>query len=187
MFQKIILLCSFALMIFACGNETATQPAETVTTPTEEPNKSTVVPPAKPVDENDIMGRMAFGIKTLQEQYDRSSADMRSLGKVTVSVDERGNFSIKNEVDGVVKETKVNLRDLDTGPAAFRLIPDTEEGEYPGLLIQTIRNAQKVEHLENGNVRQRTSELQIFMMDRDAIEAITPAILQTIRLAKTIK
>lgn len=187
MIQKIILLSSLTLLLIACGDDTTTKTVQQVSTPVTPPKKSSILPPAKPVDENDIMGRMAFGIKTLQEQYDRSSADMRNIGKVTVAVDERGNFSIKNEVNGEIRETKVNLRDLDTGPGAFRLIPDNGDGERPGLLIQTLQNAQKVEHLVNGKVRQRNSELQIFMTDRAAIEAITPAILQTIRLAKTIK
>lgn len=187
MFQKIILFSSLALLLISCGGEANSAASAQADTPTKPVKNRDSRVPMNAVDEDDIMGRMAFGIKTLQEEFDRSSANMRSLGKVTVSVDERANFVIKNEVNGEVKETRVNLRDLDTNQGAFRLIPDTQEGEAPGLLIQTIQNKQKVEHLVDGKVRQRNSEIQIFMMDRTAIERITPAILQTIRLAKTIE
>jgi hypothetical protein len=175
--------------LVACGSETTTQNEPKKATPekTLSEKKPDMRVPTTAVDETDIVGRMAFGMRTLQEQYDRSSGDMPALGKVTVNLDERANLSIKNEINGEIKETKINLRDLDTAQGAFRLLPDSGDGDYPGLLIQTIRNAQKVEHLVNGKVRQRNSELQIFMTDREAIEAITPAILQTIRLAKTIK
>lgn len=188
MFQKIILFSSIVLLLIACGGETAstTTPAQADTASKVTKNGDSRIP-KKAVDETDLMGRMAFGIKTIQEEYDRSSANMRSIGKVTVSVDERANFVIRNEVNGEVKETKVNLRDLDTNQGAFRLIPDAEEGDAPGLLIQTIQNKQKVEHSVDGKVRQRNSELQIFMMDRDAIGRVAPALLQTIRLAKTIE
>jgi len=191
MFQKVILLSSIVLLLVACGGEidsntTPKTSAQAEPTPKSTEGRDKRIPKSA-VDETDIMGRMAFGIKTLQEEYDRSSANMRSIGKVTVSVDERANFVIRNEVNGEVKETKVNLRDLDTGQGAFRLLPNEEEGDAPGLLIQTVGNKQKVEHLVDGKVRQRNSELQIFMMDRMAIERITPAILQTIRLAKTIE
>lgn len=173
----------------ACGDDTVTQtkPKKEASIPAVPKKQPDLRTPYNAVDENDIVGRMAFGMKTLQEQYDRSSGDMRTLGKMTVDLDDRANLTIKNEINGEVKETKVNLRDLDVGQGAFRLIPDNGDGDYPGLLIQTVNNAQKVEHLVDGKVRQRNSELQIFMTDRDAIEAITPAMLQTIRLAKTIK
>lgn len=186
MFQKIILLSSLAILLAGCQTETSVKEPNVSQVPSTSDNSNKRIHETA-VDENDLMGRMAFGIRTLQEEYDRSSASMPSLGKVTVSVDERGNFTIRNEVNGEIRETKVNLRDLDSEQGGFRLLADGEVTEYPGLLVQTVRNAQKVEHLVDGKIRQKNSELQIFMVDRPAIERITPALLQTVRLAKTIQ
>jgi len=193
MLQKIILFIVVAIIFAACVNEP--QPsAETPKTPQKESSAvvetasgKKMVLPDKPVGEDDLMGRMAFGIRTLQEEFDRSSADMQMIGNVKVVIDEQANLLIQNEVNGSLKEMKVNLNDLETGQGGFQLLPDQEEGEYPGLLIHTKQNAQKVAYYVDGKLRQRSGELQLFMVDRSAIERITPAMLQTIRIAQKLQ
>lgn len=186
MLQKIFFFVIFAIVFQACKDDTATNSAKpkegSAVVQTESGRK--VVLPSKPVDETDILGRMEFGMRTLQEEFDRSSADMPTIGNVKVSIDEEANLTIKNEVDGVVRMTKVNLKDLETAQGGFQLMPDEQEGEYPGLLIHTKQNARKVAYYVDGKLRQRSGELQLYLVDRAAIERITPAMLQTVIIAQ---
>jgi len=136
------------------------------------------------IDEDDMFGRISSGIYTVDAEFDKSENLMPDLGKVKVTIDENCLLVIKNERDGNIFETRVNLKDLDTKSGSIRLLPDREEGSFPGISFSTINQEAVVEVIKNGEVITKDNALEIHLATREGIEKIAPALLQTIRLCK---
>ncbi|MCB0704658.1 MAG: hypothetical protein KDC34_05085 [Saprospiraceae bacterium] len=127
------------------------------------------------LDEGDTVGRIMSSIKPIQEEFARSEPQMPELVDVEVSIDGNCNLKIVNHATGNI-ETRVNLKQLDSN--GFSLIPDNDPGEFPGLQVSTIDQASVVEIYRNGELITRNNELVIKLVDRAAIERITPVLLQ---------
>lgn len=138
---------------------------------------------AKAVDESDISGRLQATVTVLQEEYTRSEAVMKGLKKVKVEVNGDCVLSISNAANGEV--TRVSLKDLDR--QGFSLIPDLNEGDFPGLRIQTIGLKEVVELYKGGDLALKKSELVIYLADRPAIERITPYMLQALNICQGVQ
>jgi len=120
----------------------------------------------------------------LQEEFARSEEFMPGLKDVKVSIGADCILSISNRAFG--KEiTRVNLKDLD--PGGFSLIPDVNEGDFPGLRIRTKDGAPAVEVLKNGVLINQKTELVLFLADRPAIERITPYMLQAMNICQGVQ
>ena len=137
--------------------------------------------------EDDYIGRMEKGLSTLRQYYQLSEEAMPDLGKITIDLTEKLDLTIINELNGDVIETKVNLLNLNTADGGFRLIPDKNLGDFPGLRVKTINDEPLVLVYKNGKLVNKNNELVIFLKDRESIEKITPAVLQTLRVAKEMK
>ena len=156
----------------------------TTAEPAEKP-KPKVPLPATPVDENDIAGRLLFGIRTLEQEFDRSSADMADIGKVRLKIEQNGMSNMINTLsDGTVYETKFDIKSLNIGNDGMRLVAESSDQPYPGVQIYTERRVQSVEYYKDGKLLKKSPSLDIFMVDREAIQKIVPAMVQTIRIAK---
>jgi hypothetical protein len=183
--RNILALLVIAFLISCTNNQSNEESTSTVEntspkTPMDELR-------AEAIPEEDVMGRILQGLEVIQLEYDRSAVGMADLGKVTIDADFDCILTIKNELDGVVYETKVNMNDLDTEQGGFRLIPDHAPGDFPGLRISTKSDAEAVQILKDGKEMTRDNQLLFYMIDRQAIEKITPAILQTIRICQNEK
>lgn len=182
--HKLSILLFIPLLTIACNENNTTQNTPpTNQTPIEpiEKLRDTAIP------EEDIIGRIDQGLATVQTEYDRSVGSMPDLGKVTIESDFDCVLTIRNEKDGTVYETKVDMNDLNTEQGGFRLIPDHAAGDFPGLRISTKNDAPKVVILKDGKEMTKDNQLVIYLADRPAIEKITPAILQTIRICQNEK
>ncbi len=169
------------LLIIACNGDTPEAPQAPETPPPPKPYenlRSIAIP------EEDIMSRIELGLNTLQYEYDQSAPSMPDLGKMTVLVDEACNLTIRNEKNGDVYETKVNMHDLNIEQGGMRLIPDQQPGEFPGLRIKTINDIPVVSILKNGKEITYDNELVIYLANRKSIEKVTPAMVQTIRICQ---
>lgn len=180
-FTSTLIILSFCVL-FACNEKTGSGENKATPPPAQQSPYENLRSQAIP--EEDIMSRIELGLNTLQVEYDNSVASMPDLGKVTVEVDESCNLNIKNEKDGVVYETKVNMKDLNTEQGGMRLIPDDEPGEFPGLRVKVINDEAKVSVLKDGVEMTKNNELVIYLATRKSIEKVTPAILQTLRICK---
>lgn len=138
---------------------------------------------AQAVDESDILGRLQPTARVLQEEYTRSEAVMEGLKKVKVEVGGDCVLSISNAATGEL--TRVSLKDLDR--QGFSLIPDLNEGDFPGLRIQTTGLKEAVELYKGGDLVLRKNELVIFLADRPAIERVTPYMLQALNICQGVQ
>ncbi|MBK7407703.1 MAG: hypothetical protein IPJ40_06235 [Saprospirales bacterium] len=100
---------------------------------------------AQAVDENDIYGRLRATVSILQDEFSRSEAAMPGLKKVSVEIDANCLLTISNKAFGD-EMTRVNLQALD--PNGFSLIPDLNEGDFPGLRVRTLGGKPAVELLK---------------------------------------
>ena len=121
---------------------------------------------------------------TWMAQSGKNVYDSSFTSQITWRILDWGRPHVSRLTLTLLKLLLVNLKDLETAQGSFQLLPDEQEGEYPGLLIHTKQNAKKVAYYVDGKLRQRAGELQIYMIDRDAIGRITPALLQTINIAQ---
>ena len=135
----------------------------------------------KAVSEDDLLGRLRSSLIPVQEEFARSENSMPQLSGVEVSVDENCQLTILNKAEGEIA-TKVNLGQLNT--EGFSLIPDMTEDEFPGVRVSTLDEAAVVEIYRNGELLQKNNELVIHLVDRPAIERITPVILQMIMICQ---
>jgi hypothetical protein len=133
------------------------------------------------VSQGDFQGRLQTGINVLQQKYNDSEGQMPGIKSVEVTIDENCMLTISNQADGG-SMVKVDLHKLDKD--GFSLIPDRNEGEYPGLRIRTIGDEAAVAYYEGGQLKEMKDELVIFLADRDKVGQITPAILQTVNLCQ---
>ncbi|MDF1867543.1 MAG: hypothetical protein P1U70_22185 [Saprospiraceae bacterium] len=184
--SRFLFSLAFFLTFWACSNP------ESNTTNSSTPINTQAQTPLdelkqRAIPEEDIMGRILQGLEAIQLEYDRSSTIMADLGKITVDADFDCILTIKNEKEGSIYETKVDMNDLDTQQGGFRLIPDQAPGDFPGLRISTKNDAATVRILKDGQEMTRDNQLVIYMADRTAIEKITPALLQTIRICQDEK
>lgn len=138
---------------------------------------------AQAVDEGDLMGRLQPTAQVLQEEFTRSEKVMKGLKNVKVEISEDCVLSISNAATGEV--TKVSLKDLDR--QGFSLIPDLNEGDFPGLRVQTTGLKEAVELYKGGDLALKKNELVIFLADRPAIERITPYILQALNICQGVR
>ncbi|MFZ2899750.1 MAG: hypothetical protein WA004_14075 [Saprospiraceae bacterium] len=138
---------------------------------------------AQAVDESDILGRLQPTARVLQEEYTRSEAVMEGLKKVKVEIGGDCVLSISNAATGEL--TKVNLKDLDR--QGFSLIPDLNEGDFPGLRIQTTGLKETVALYKGGDLVLKKNELVIYLADRSAIERITPYMLQALNICQGVQ
>lgn len=181
MIKKFFLLSlSLWISLWGCKND---QPSSESLTVRED---STLMEQlsARAVDENDISGRLKPTATVLMEEFTRSEKTMPGLKNVQVTIDADCVLTISNEASG--KEvTRVNLQDLD--PAGFSLIPDLNEGDFPGLRIQTKENKDLVAFSKDGELVRKKPELVIYMADRQAIERITPYMLQALNICQGVQ
>ena len=133
------------------------------------------------LEEGDKAGRVLASIKPIQEEFTRSEADMPELSGVEVSIDGDCNLRITNHASGEI-ETRVNLNQLDSN--GFSLIPDNAPGEFPGVRVASIGQEAIVEVYRNGELITRDNELVIKLVDRTAVERITPVLLQMMMICK---
>ncbi|RMG85023.1 MAG: hypothetical protein D6714_06790 [Bacteroidetes bacterium] len=182
----IILICITTLAACTGGTEKPATNAAPATAPasTETPKTPLDELRERAIPEEDIMSRIEQGLAVIQGEFDRSAPKMPDLGKVTIDHDLDCNLIIRNEKDGNVYETRVNMNDLETGQGGFRLDPDFEPDDFPGLIVSTKNDAPKVHLFKNGKETTTDNELKIYLVDRPAIEKIAPALLQTIRICQ---
>ncbi len=179
-------LSLFALFFFACGNDNppegnyAQVPENEQAAPAGDPMSDLR---SRAISEDDIYGRVSQSLVPLQEEYRNANGKLPGVGKVTIFVDEHLTMLIKNEVDGNVFETKVNLKNLQSDGKGMRLVPDLSPGEFPGLRIFTVNNEPLVETYKNGELISTDDYLEIFLPARENIERITPVMVQTIKIA----
>jgi hypothetical protein len=138
---------------------------------------------AQALEESDIAGRLQATVTVMQEAFSRSEAAMPALQNVRVSIDGDCLLTIGNYPEPGA-ETRVSLHDLD--PDGFQLIPDQQEGEFPGLRIRTLDGRSVVEVKKKGGVLQQKSELEIFMADREAIGRVTPYMVQALNICRGV-
>lgn len=133
------------------------------------------------VEESDIGGRLLATVVVLQEEFSKSEKLMPGLKEVEVKIGADCILTISNRAFGK-ETTSVNLKDLD--PNGFSLIPDLNEGDFPGLRIQTKGGAPAVEVLKNGVLSSKKTELVLYLANRPAIERITPYMLQALNICQ---
>ena len=138
---------------------------------------------AQALEESDIEGRLQATVGVIQEAFSRSEAAMPALQNVRVSIDGDCMLTIGNYPEPGA-ETRVSLKDLD--PDGFQLIPDQQEGEFPGLRIRTLDGRPAVEVRKKGRVLQQKNELEIFMADREAIGRVTPYMVQALNICRGV-
>lgn len=136
---------------------------------------------AQAFDEEDIQGRIEYGLEVLRNAYKRAKGKVPRIGDVTVTVDDDCNLNIRNEWEGKVYETKVNMRNLDPNNG-FGLIPDNVPGTFPGMRIYTMNDAPDVEIYVDGELKTKNNEIVVFLETRDHIGELVPAMVQTIGL-----
>lgn len=186
--KKFFLLCALMMFViqWGCkpdkpsGNEAVEAPgADSVITGRQMLDQLK----AQAVDESDILGRLQPTVKVLQEEYTRSEPAMKDLDKVKVEIDGNCVLSIYN---GKTRElTRVNLKDLDR--QGFSLIPDLNEGDFPGLRIHATGMKEAVELYKGRDLVLKKTELVIFLADRPAIERITPYMLQALNICQGVQ
>lgn len=120
----------------------------------------------------------------LRREYARAIGILPGLKGVEVLVDQACLLTIREEKTDGVWERRVHLKSLDTSNNGFRLLPDQNPGEFPGVAIRTLGDRALVEILHDGQPQPPESQLVIYLHDRAAIEAVVPALLQSIRLCK---
>ncbi|MBK6905124.1 MAG: hypothetical protein IPH04_20560 [Saprospirales bacterium] len=138
----------------------------------------------KAVAEGDIYGRLQASVVVLQEEFTRSESSMPGLKQVKVAIDANCILSISNKAFGN-EETRVSLRDLD--PNGFGLLPDLNEGDFPGLSIRTLGGKEGVELWKDGTRVHQKTELAIHLANREAIGRITPYMLQAINICQGVQ
>ena len=136
---------------------------------------------AQAIEEDDLLGRLNSGIKTVQEEFTKSEAAMPDLQNVQVTIDENCLLSIRNGN----QETRVDMHLLNAQTGGMSLIPDLNEGEFPGIRIETIDQEPVVEMYQNGKLVNKNNELVIHLATRKSIERIAPALVQTVQLCQS--
>ncbi len=190
--SKLLLLAAFPIAIgfAACKNDTATQAgAETpqmVGEPAPPPTGGTPLEQIKAtaLQESDIIGRVERSLMNVQKEFNDSEGKVPGQGKITLFVDAKFTFLLKNEVDGDVFESKVNLKDLNVAEGGMQLIADKTADEKPGVRIPVQEGKPKVEITKNGKVLKESNELVFYMATRENIQRMLPSLLQAIQTAQ---
>ena len=173
------------ILLFVSGWSWSCQPGAKDKEPATQTGKELIEQlEAQAVDESDIQGRVQITVEVLREEYAKSDAAMEGLKKVEVEIDANCVLTISNKAYGN-EITRVNLKDLD--PDGFGLIPDLNEGDFPGLRIMTKGGSQAVEILKDGTVINKKAELVIYLANRPAIERITPYMLQALNICQGVQ
>ena len=170
-----------AVLLSGCGQDSNTQTpdapqatqAEPVATPLEKLK-------ANALEETDYIGRVRNSFAVVQQELTKAEGKIPSLGKVSVFVDDNFVLLIKNEKDGDVFETKVNLKDLDPNDGGMMLIPDMKSGEFPGIKMFVQQGKPGVQYLKNGKLEREDNKLEIYLPTRPDIEKIAPALSQAL-------
>lgn len=184
-FISLLFILSLVLS-WNCHSEPKT---ETSAANQAEPASSSEVAPidrlkSQVVDESDIYGRLRATVSVLQDEYTKSEPTMPGLKHVSVEIGADCILTISNKAYGD-EVTRVNLQALD--PNGFSLIPDLNEGDFPGLRIRTMESRPAVELLKNGALVTTQPELVIYLANRPAIERITPYMLQALNICQGVQ
>ncbi len=189
MTKKIILpLVLLAILMTACTQD---KPSESTTAPNEQNNASISDQTMTPVeqlrsvalDEGDYVGRVRNSFISLQDEYNKAQEKFPELGKSTVFVDDRFVLLIKNEKDGEVLETKVDLHNLNPEDGGMMLVPDQHLDEFPGIKVFALDGKPGVQHFKNGKLESEERFLEIYLPERSNIERIAPALSQALMIA----
>lgn len=176
MIQKFLLLLLMTSLLHACSNDSSGEaPAQTDTQTADTSNVSFEVLKENAVDESDHLGRVRATVQKIQAVYRETNGKMPERGEVTLSVDENFNLTIRNEVDGDVFKTVVNLKNLNGEAGGMMLLPDSKPGEYPGLRLLVTDGKPGVKVFKNDQLEKEERSLDIYMPERSHIETIAPA------------
>ncbi len=185
MTKKILLFIFGFSFILSCKNEPSTPENTQPVIPVESNQLTGGLKDLKSqaLDESDMFGRVNQSLGVLQKEFQVSSQTNSDMGKMTVFVDEKFTVLMRNEKDGKVFDTKVNLKNLNPENGSFRLIPNVELNDLPGFAISVIEGKEGVERSKDGEIIAKNErELQIFMATRQNIETVVPAFVQALNV-----
>ncbi|RMD99829.1 MAG: hypothetical protein D6816_14430, partial [Bacteroidetes bacterium] len=142
----------------SCTDQPA--PSNPATPPTDSPPPSPVEAlKRRALDPADTLARIEAGLDVLRREYARSIGVLPDLKGVEVRVSEDCLLTIREEKTDGVWERRIDLKSLDTSNSGFRLLPDQQPGEFPGVAIRTLGREPLVETLRDGKPQAAQSEL----------------------------
>jgi len=181
---KISLAALFCFFLMSCASEPGEPENTQAVTPTDGHVSGGMNDiKSQAIDENDRFGRVNHSLGILQKEFQISNNIDHWQGKMTVFVDENFTMLIRQEIDGKVFDSKVNLKNLNPENGGMRLIPNQGPDEHPGFSISVIDGKEGVERSEDGKVVAKDErELHIFMSSRENIEKVVPAFVQALNV-----
>ncbi len=185
MLKNIFLFILGFSFILSCKNEPSTSENTRPVAPTDSQPATGGLEnlKARALDEDDIFGRVNHSLGVLQKEFQVSNQANPDMGKMNVFVDEKFTLLMRNEVNGDVFDTKVNLKNLNPENGSLRLIPDVELDDLPGFAVSVIDGKEGVERTKNGEIiASNERELKIFMATRENVEKVVPAFVQALNV-----
>lgn len=140
---------------------------------------------ANSIPENDLQGQVKWALGRVQEELRKSSANVSTLGDVTVLVDDNFQMVIQNKVDGNVHEQRVGLANLDTDMKKIEIIVDKGEVANPGFRMPVIEGKAGVERYLNGEMKETVPSLELILGERRQVQLVISALTQAINTSKT--
>ena len=190
MIQKLLSLFALSLLLAACGNEippskNAVEVGEKEWK-TVESGKASDQMAANAIPDADVLGKVKWSLSGLREEYKKAEGVVPNIGKITLLIDENLTLIIKNEFEGKVYETRVNLKSLDPEASHLEVIVDENPGEFPGLKFPVLSGKPKVQKIENGIVQSKEDYLVIILADRTSVQQIISSMMYAIQAAHGI-
>lgn len=176
MIQKLLLPLLIILVLQACGNDSPEQAATAADAEMADDSAASLENlKENAVDESDYLGRVRATAQKIQATYQETKGKMPDRGDVTLNIDDNFNLTIQNDLNGDIFKTEVNLKNLNGEEGGMMLLPDSKPGEYPGLRLLVADGKQGVKIYKNGKLEKEERYLDIYMPQRNHIEAIAPA------------
>ncbi len=187
MFEKLIFAVGLALVFSACGNEVPEAknpiPVGDQTTVGTEDSIATENLKAKGVSEDDLHGQAKSSLAFLQDELNKASGTVPGIGQATVLLDDNLMMIIRNEKDGKLEETKVNLKNLNPDPKSLQVFLEGTKSEFPGFRMFTLEEKPTVE-VSSGGSSSRQNYIEFFLSNRSAVERALSGLMQAVRSAQ---
>ncbi len=187
MFRNFILATAVIAVIFACGSDIPEEKNPVAvgdqTGIGSNSSRATDNLRESSVGEGDLYGQAKASLSYLQAELNNASGIVPGVGTVAVFIDDNLNLIMRNNAEGGIVETKVNLKSLNPDPKSLEIYPEGDKGSYPGFRMFT-QNGKSVVEITKGGKTTRQDYLEIFLAERSSVERVISGLVQAVRSAQ---
>ena len=122
-------------------------------------------------------------LQIVQEAYLNTAGSQSTADQTTVLVDERYTLALRTQGRRSVKETRVNLIDLDDDLQHMEILVDGPDGNLPGCRIPVLPDRAPVVLYENGRRIGEADRLELTFSDRPTVQRALSGMMLAIRAA----